>query len=225
MYDTQALKLTHVRKSGRNLETLFSLKPLDVAQQTGTQGQADDGVAITSYGKGQLSGVLYTVPAHGLINVDIQFKMQCVTPQDVVTLNNLIRGMLDASQYEHFDELSKTDISGGLSFFGFFSGGVSASYEDTKHTMSGFGLSEANQVTIINAMAAMAQNVNLIHMTGQVQNQAYPYSVSGNLFAIVMDATMQLSNGSSQTRTFVAPNGIVVAPSGETLPVVPIQQP
>jgi hypothetical protein len=71
-------------------------------------------------------------------------------------------------------------------------------------------------------MAAVAQNVNVIHMTGQVQNQAYPYSVSGNLFAIVMDATMQLADGSSQTRRFVAPNGIVSAPSGETLPVIPI---
>ena len=131
--------------------------------------------------------------------------------------------MLDASQYQHYDDLAKTDISGGASFFGMFGwGGASASYSDTKHTMSGFGLSEANQVTIINAMAAVAQNVNVIHTFGTVNNTPYDYSVSGNVWCIVMDATIQQSDGSVQNRRFVAPNGLIVDPtSGASLPVIP----
>jgi hypothetical protein len=218
---TSATKVRRVRKTGAKLPTLFTLsKPLDIAPGGGGGG-ATDGVAITSYGQGQVTGASYTCPAHSELTVDIDFQLMCVTSADVTNLNSLIRGMLDASQYSHFDELSKTDVSGGLSFFGFFSGGISASYSDTKHTMSGFGLSEANQTTIINAMAATVQQMNHFKVSGPVYNQDYDYSVTGSIYAIVMDATIQQADGSVQSRKFIAPNTHLQSSSGETLPVGP----
>ena len=208
-------KATEIIRSPHNLRTLFTMN-FD-ANGTGT---VDDGVSISSFGRGQVSGVTYTVPAHGEISFDVKFKMQCVTPDDVATLDKLVRSMLDASHYEHYDELSKFSASGGVSFFGFFGFGASASYEDTKHTMSGYGLSEENQRKIVDAMANIAQNTSLIEMTGTIYNRDYPYSVSGDMFAIVMDADIKQSNGTAQHRTFLAPNGLLVSPTGESLPAI-----
>ena len=138
------LSIPYIRKTPFHLNTLFNLN-------LGQNGGAQDGVAITSYGQGQVTGT-YTVPAHGQLDVNITFYLQCVTQADVSNMNDMIRGLLDASHQHVYDDLQKTDIHGGLSFFGFFSGGVSASYSDTKHTMDSWGLSEANQQAIVNAM-------------------------------------------------------------------------
>ena len=40
-------------------------------------GASAEGIAVTGYGKGRVSGVMYTVPAHGEIDVDFTVKMHC----------------------------------------------------------------------------------------------------------------------------------------------------
>ncbi|MGR9402694.1 hypothetical protein ACU8M5_23505 [Rhizobium leguminosarum] len=178
----------------------------------------EDGVSITSYGQGQLSGVMYTVPAHGQIDVDLNIKLQCVTPSDVVTLNNMLKGLLDVSHYHKFEETESTNISGGLGFFGFWSGGVSASYSDVKHTLDGWGLSEENQRTIVNAMMEIAQNVSTFNYKGTIYNRDFDYDVTGSLFAIVMDATIQQGQYHKQLR-FLAPKVHLNTNDGDSLPV------
>lgn len=207
-----------IRGTAAGLPTVFSLRS---PRDGGGGGQSFDGISITSYGQGQVSGVMYTVPAFSELTVDIDFYLLCMTPEDVINMNNLIRGMLDASQYSHFDELSKTEISGGLSLFSFFSLGVSASYSDTKHTMSGWGLSEDNQKTIIQAMAKTSQNTNHFGFHGPIYNRDHDFIVSGNAFGIVMDATIQQSDGSVQTRRLLAPNLHIQSSDGSTtLPMI-----
>jgi hypothetical protein len=183
-----------------------------------TDASVEDGVAITSYGQGQLTGVMYTVPAHGQITVDFTVNMLCVTPQDVINLNNLIKGMLDASHYHKFEETEQTNVSGGLGFFGFWSGGISASYSDVKHTLDGWGLSETNQQTIVNNMMQIAQKVSTFNYQGTIFNRDFDYDVTGNLFGIVMDATVQQSQTHKQLR-FLAPNVHLNTDEG-SLPVV-----
>lgn len=183
-------------------------------------GENETGVAVTAYGTGQVTGLMYTVPAHGQINVDFQLKLMCVTPEDVQTLTNLIRSLLDASHQHTFDELESTQVSGGASFFGFFGwGGASASYSDTKHTMDSFGLSEQNQQTIVNAMMKLVQQVSQFNYSGTVFNKDYDYDVTGNLFGIVMDATISQSQYQSQVR-FLAPNVQLQSSDGTALPCV-----
>lgn len=178
-----------------------------------------DGVSITSYGQGQLSGVMYTVPAHGEITLNFTINMLCVTPQDVINLNNLVKGLLDASHYHKFEETEQTNVSGGLGFFGFWSGGISASYSDVKHTLDGWGLSEANQQAIVNAMMQIAQKVSTFNYTGTVYNNDFDYDVTGSLFGIVMDATIQQAQSHNQLR-FLAPNVHLNTGDGNNLPVV-----
>src|SRR5579862_198374 len=79
--------LHSIRKTPIQLPTIF--QALD-----GPGGTASDGVAITSYGQGQLSGVTYTVPAHGVITVDFDISLLCVTPNDIDNLSALIRSLL-----------------------------------------------------------------------------------------------------------------------------------
>ena len=191
---------------------LPKLRPLSGGNETG--------VAITTYGKGQVTGLLYTVPAHGVINVDFKLKLLCVTPEDVRNLTTLIRSLLDASHQHLFDELQKTDVSGGASFFGFFGwGGASASYSDTKHTMDSFGLSERNQQAIVDAMMKVAQQVSEFNYSGTIFNRDYDYDVTGNLFGIVMDAVIQQDQYQHQVR-FLAPNVHLESADGSTLPSV-----
>jgi len=177
-----------------------------------------DGVAITSYGQGQLSGVMYTVPAHAEITVNLIINMLCVTPQDVINLNNLVKGMLDASHYHKFEETEQTNVSGGLGFFGFWSGGVSASYSDVKHTLDGWGLSEANQQTIVNGMMAIVQKPSTFSYTGTIYNKDNDYDVTGSLFGIVMDATIQQGQTHRQLR-FLAPKVHLNTDDGGNLPI------
>ena len=180
----------------------------------------ETGVAVTSYGQGQVAGVMYTVPAHGQINVDFELRLSCITPADVQNLSDLIKSLLDVSHKHSYEELSKTSISGGASFFGFFGwGGASASYENTKHTMDSFGLSEANQKTIVDAMMNVAQQFSLFRYSGVVDNRAYDYDVTGNLFGIVMDATIQQEQYQHQVR-FLAPNVHLRTSDGDNMPVV-----
>jgi hypothetical protein len=183
-------------------------------------GSNETGVAVTSYGKGQVTGVMYTVPAHGQINVDFKLKLLCVTPEDVQNLSNLIRSLLDASKQHLYDDLEKTTISGGASFFGFFGwGGVSGSYEHTKHTMDSFGLSERNQQAIVDAMMKVAQQVSEFNYSGTIFNRDYDYDVGGNLFGIVMDAVIAQDQFQHQLR-FLAPNVHLESSDGTTLPSV-----
>ena len=107
--------------------------------------QTEDGVAVTSYGVGRVSGVMYTVPAHGDIEVDFRIRLLCITPEDVRNLSNLIESMIDASRQGYWNDYSRTHVSGGASFFGFFSAGVRASYTRVKQRMEWWGLSEENQ--------------------------------------------------------------------------------
>jgi hypothetical protein len=177
-----------------------------------------DGVSITSYGQGLLSGVVYTVPAHGEITVNFTINMLCVTAQDVLNLNNLIKGMLDASHYHKFEETEQTNVSGGLGFFGFWSGGISASYSDVKHTLDGWGLSETNQQTIVSNMMQIAQKVSTFNYSGTIHNRDFDYDVTGSLFGIVMDATIQQAQKHNQLR-FLAPKVHLNTDEG-SLPVV-----
>ena len=183
-----------------NLSTVFANPAVN------SSGAATDGVSVNAYGQGQCSGVTYTVPAHGDIEVSFTLKMQCVTPKNVDALDALIRGMLSASNQKKYDQLTEKSESGGRGFFLWFSaGGSTTSYKQTTHIMESYGLTTAQQTTIIDAMVKMANELNTFTYKGKIKNDKYDYSVSGNLFGIVMDATIQKGESHSQLR-FLAPN-------------------
>ena len=207
--ETNLVQLNNIRRTPFQLNRLFRMG-----------GSAKDGVSVTAYGQGQVTAATYTVPAHGEITVDFELDILCVTPDDVNTLSALIRSLLDASKQHVYDDLQKTDISGGASLFLFFSAGVSASYSETKHTMDSWGLSERNQEKIVDSMMDLAQKTNHFSYKGTVYNRDYDYDVSGNLFGIVMDADIQMTQSHNQVR-FLAPNVHVQSPDGAaTLPVI-----
>lgn len=198
-----------LRKSNQVLELLPQLG-----------GSNETGVAITTYGQGQVAGLVYTVPAHGQITVDFKLKLLCVTPEDINKLSSLIKSLLDASHQHSYSELEKIQASGGASFFGFFGwGGASASYSKTKQTMDSFGLSETNQRAIVDAMMKIAQQVSEFNYSGTIYNKDYDYDVTGNLFGIVMDATIQQNQYQHQLR-FLAPNIHLRTQDGNTMPVI-----
>lgn len=181
--------------------------------------EAEEGVAITTYGKGQLAGLTYTVPAHGIIDVNFKLKLQCVTPESIFKMDQLIKSLIDASRYDKYESISKTSVSGGVSFFGFWSGGARASYEETKTVMHGWGLSEENQKILVTEMMKLANTLNEINYSGKIDNSQYDYPVSGNLFAIVMDCTITQDNVTHSIRT-IAPKPVFVSLDGTTLPII-----
>ncbi|WP_298901718.1 hypothetical protein [uncultured Psychroserpens sp.] len=197
-----------------NLSTVFA-NPSD-----NNTGSATDGVSVNAYGQGQCSGVTYTVPAHGDIAVSFKLKMQCVTPANVDALDKLIQGMLSASNKKKYDQLTQKSSSGGRGFFLFFSaGGSRTSTKQTTHTMTEYGLTTEQQTKIIDAMLKMANEINTFNYKGTINNTRYDYSVSGNLFGIVMDATIQKGENHTQLR-FLAPNVHLDGDNGSSLPSV-----
>lgn len=183
-------------------------------------GSATDGIAVTAYGQGQCSGVTYTVSPHSTIDVDFTIHMLCITPENVDSLDALIRGMLSASKQHEYDQLTKKSSSGGRGFFLFFSGGGhKSSFSQTTHTMDSWGLSREQQSKIIDTMLGLVNKTNDFTFKGTVNNEQYDYSVSGNLFGIVMDATIQKDEKHTQVR-FLAPNVHMNGSDGaSTLPV------
>jgi hypothetical protein len=196
-----------------DLPVLFE-SPLDEAR---LRDEAEDAVAVTAYGVGRVSGVTYTVPAHGEIEVDFTVRLLCITPEDVRNLSNLIRSLIDASRHGYWNDYSRTDVSGGASLFGFFSLGVRASYTQVKQRMEWWGLSETNQRTIVDKMTEIANKTSDFHYRGTVHNRDYDYAVSGNMFCIVMDATIQQGTTQYQHR-YIAPRPHLRGSGGESLP-------
>ena len=179
---------------------------------------SEDGVSVDSYGQGQLTGVTYTVPAHGDIEVDFELHLLCVTPADIINLDNLVKSLLDASKQHLYSDLAKTDVSGGLSFFDFLSGGVKASYSDTKRNMEKWGFSPKNQGVIIQKMMEIAMKTNDFSYKGEIKNTDYDYSVTGNLFGIVMDCTIKQGSTTHQIRALAPKPHLQDPNSGATLP-------
>jgi len=183
-------------------------------------GASAEGIAVTGYGKGRVSGVMYTVPAHGEIDVDFTVKMHCVTPEDVQKLTDLVKASLDATRREMFREYERTHVSGGASFFGFFGwGGARASYTKVKERMNSMGMSEENQRKVIGAMMDAATEMTTFNYQGTIYNRHNSYSVSGNLFGIVMDAEVSYEQATRQVR-MIAPRPHMQTSGGEVLPVV-----
>ena len=196
-----------------NLSTVF-------ANSVDNSGSATDGVQVTAYGQGQVSGVTYTVPAHADVDVDFTLNMQCVTPENVNALDQLIRSLLSASKQHEYDQLTKKTSSGGRGFFLFFSGGGShSSYSQTTHTMDSWGLTREQQSKIIDTMMELVNKTQRFEYKGTIQNTQYDYSVSGSMFGIVMDVTIQKDEKHTQVR-FLAPNLHLQGNDGSSIPTV-----
>jgi hypothetical protein len=207
-YDNQNAQIKELRRS-RIILPEFSL-----------MGESDSGVAVTTYGQGQVTGAIYTVPAHGEITVNFKLRLLCVTPEDVQNLNSFIRSLLDASKQHLYDELERTEVSGGASFFGMFGwGGAKASYSKTKHTMDSFGLSERNQQVIVDKMMSIVAQPSEFNYSGTIYNRDYDYDVSGSLFGIIMDAEIKQDQYLKTTR-FLAPNLHLNTSDGNSLTTV-----
>jgi len=203
------------------IDKFFSLPPIyyfSATDELGVLGSTS-GVAISAYGTGQLTGVVYTVPAHAQIDVDFKLQLQCVTPDNIKNMDALIKSLLDASRQSKYEEMSRTSVSGGVGFFGFWSGGVRASYEKTKQRMDQWGLSEENQQKIVTEMLKIANTFNEFNYKGTIYNRDYDYSVTGSLFGIVMDCEIKQDDATQQVRA-LAPNVHVQGDDGTTLPSI-----
>jgi hypothetical protein len=202
--------LREIRDQQLHLSTLFRSYGDDTNES---------GISITAYGKGQLTGATYTVPPHGEITVSFKLKILSVTKDQIRDLDDLILSLLEASKQSLYKEIENISASGGTSFFGFFGLSASASYSKTKQKMESWGLSEENQRVIVGKMMELTQQMNEIDYQGTVYNRDNSYSVSGNLFGIVMDATIKQREFQNQIR-MLAPKPIFQSGDGaETLQV------
>tara|TARA_R110002095_G_scaffold160520_1_gene139163 strand:+ start:250 stop:957 length:708 start_codon:yes stop_codon:yes gene_type:complete len=217
----KSLQLTppHILPELLDIPAILGERRTEKENQRAEDDRTEDGIAVTAYGVGRVSGVMFTVPAHSEIEVNFRIRLLCVTPEDIRNLSNLIASMIDASRQGYWNDYSKTHVSGGASFFGFFSGGVRASYTQVKQRMEWWGLSEENQRVIIERMTHIAMQTSEFNYQGTIYNRDNSYSVSGNMFCVVMDAT--ISQGQYQTQVrHIAPKPHLRSENGETLPTI-----
>lgn len=206
------LKLPELFRFPGTSESLES----EAARKLGLES-ASFGVAVTAYGLGQLTGVVYSVPPGGTIEVDFKLKLQCVTSDSIKNIDNLIKSLLSGSSYQRYEEESKLEASGGIGLFWFWSGGASASYETTKKRLEGYGLSEDNQQKIVTSMMQLASSLQEFNYKGPVKN-TFDFTVSGSLFAVVMDCQITTGQETKEVR-MIAPTPIMSG-SGASLPAL-----
>lgn len=180
--------------------------------------KVQDGITVNAYGQGQLAGATFTAPAHGKTEVDIDLQIMCVTPENIENLEKLISSMLNASQKKSFESHRSSFASGGSAFLGLFRYSVGGSTASA-HAMSSLGLTEAQQTSIIDQMLKITNKMNSFKMKSEILNTDYDYSVTGNLFGIVMDATIQKGEKHTQVR-FLGPKAHLKGDGGEVVPVV-----
>lgn len=149
---------------------------------------------VDAQGHGSLTGLAYTVPPRSEGVIEAKLQTLCLTSQNVTDLNNLIRGMVSASQWEKIREYESTHASANISVFSFWSGGGSASYTKTREEMRGFGLSEENIQTIIKAMSEIAKQMSEVKIKFTVYNSNNDYPVSGNLLLWTISGTINTGN-------------------------------
>lgn len=202
---------------------IVQLPPRLIAPFEPAAGAADS-FSVESQGYGSLSALAYTVPAHSNGKIKAEIETLALTSNDVKNLNDLIRGMVSASQYEKVREYESTHASANLSWWGFWSGGGGASYEKTRESLRGFGLSEDNIRTIVSAMAEVAKKMSKVVIDFEVLNAKNDYAVSGNLMLYTIAGTVATQNQQIQYRMLadkgVAGAGDHTAPaSGQIIPL------
>ena len=85
--------------------------------------------------------------------------------------------------------------------------------------MDSWGLTRDQQTKIIDTMMDLVNKTQQFDYSGTISNTQYDYSVSGNMFGIVMDATIQKDESHTQVR-FLAPNLHLQGSDGSTIPTV-----
>lgn len=166
----------------------------------GLLGDAADSFSVEAQGYGSFTGLAYTVPAHTRGKITAQIQTLALTSIDVQNLNNLIRGMLSASQYERVRDYERTHASANISYWGFWSGGGGASYEKIHESLTGFGLSEDNIKTIVSAMSEIAKKMSRVQLDFDVDNTRNSYSVSGSLLLYTIAGSIKTQNAQNQYR-------------------------
>lgn len=154
----------------------------------------------TAVGSGSFTGLSYTVPAHASGTISAEIQTQSLTSDNVDTLNKLISGMLSASAQEKVEEHRKISASADLSFFDFFCGGASASFEQTNDTMRSLGLTTDQITTIVNAMAEAASKMSTVKLDFTIDNTDNDYSVSGDLQLFTMSGEINTAAGRTEYR-------------------------
>ena len=197
--------------------------PLILANKTPLAG-ATDSFSVESQGYGSFTGLAYTVPAHTRGKIQATIQTLALTSTDIKNLNDLIKGMVSASQYEKVRDYESTHASANISFWGFWSGGGGASYEKTHEELRGFGLSEDNIRTIVSAMADAARKMSHVEIDFDVENVNNDYAVSGSLMLYTIAGTISTKNQQYQYRMLadkgVAGSGNATAPaSGKIIPL------
>ncbi|MEO7098945.1 MAG: hypothetical protein ABI162_06255 [Luteolibacter sp.] len=177
------------------------------------QGSSFD---VSAQGNGSFTGLGYTIPAHTKGSIKAKIQTLCMTSQDVANLNQLVKGMVSASDWQQVTDYEATHVSADLSFFGMISGGGSASYDKTHTDMSGFGLTSDQITTIVEAMAKIASQMSSVEIDFEVDNTQNDYSVSGSLMLYTIGGTIKSDSSEYQYR-MLAGQGTAGA-SGDTAP-------
>jgi hypothetical protein len=129
--------------------------------------------------------------------------------------------MVSASQWQKVTDYEAIRASADISFWGLLGGGGSASYDKTHLAMSGFGLSEENQRTIVNAMCDIAKNMSKVDAKIHVRNAANDYAVSGNMIVFTISGTVTANNQQYQWRMIanqgLAGSGTQTAPTDNNI--------
>lgn len=185
-------------------------------------GQVSDSYMVNSIGTGSFTGLSYTVPAFttGTLKADIQ--VMSLTSQDIANLNTLITGFLSASERSKIENTIQAKASADLGFLDFFTGGVSASYDQTYSSMQSSGLTDDQITEIIESFAAAATSMSHVSLDFTIDNSTNDFAVSGDLELYTIAGQIQTSKGTTQFRTLAnqgsAGNGAAPA-SGNVIPL------
>ncbi|SIO63194.1 hypothetical protein SAMN05444166_7273 [Singulisphaera sp. GP187] len=185
---------------------------------TGEAPAAKDSFNVAAQGYGSFTGLAYTVPAHTSGNIKAKIQTPALTSQNIKDLNTLIEGMVSASVKTYVRDYERTHASANVSYWAFWSGGGSASYEKTHENMRSSGLSEEQVTTIVNKMLEIAKTMSKVEIDFNVNNSANDYAVSGSLLIYTLSGTISTSNGQAQYRVLankgIAGSGDASAPAG-----------
>lgn len=179
-----------------NITILFPESTTEIVVQDATSTSFN----VSAQGHGSFSGFAFTVPGHTKGKIKGEIQTPAITSDKVKDLNTLIDGFVSASEREKVREYERTHASANLSYWAFWSGGGSASYEKTRESMKSSGLTDAHIAEIINEMLEIAKKMSAVQIDLEVDNTANDYTVSGNFLLYTLAGTISSGTETAQYR-------------------------
>lgn len=141
----------------------------------------------------------FIVPPRSLVDISFALEISSVKPKQIVSLDHLVRELLDPARRARYDSIKDSDEAGGVSVLGLFS-----EARDDANLPEEYGLDAAAQAEIHDRVLKLQEQKNSYNYRSHVDNRKYDQGSSGRLCVSLVQLEVKAGE-LMDTKTLIAP--------------------